>query len=166
MLGWLQDNYCCYFHKKNSTEGPVISACGCRGHCCSLSVKVTQCCFKYFMLTIIYTFTDWPHCVANVLVSVKQLLDSVSDRFYYNCFINIITTVCIVLSSFTFLNWSCLNILLGIVPCKRHWISFFMNIPHNNLPVIWTWPCGCIFALFQIRAEVQPPNRPAAVAVC
>lgn len=44
--------------------------------------------------------------------------------------------------------------------------KFLMNILHNNLPVICTWPCGCILNLLQIRAEFQPANRPAAGAVC
>lgn len=43
---------------------------------------------------------------------------------------------------------------------------FFVNIVSNNMPVICTGPCGFILASFQIRAEVQAANRPAAIAVC
>lgn len=65
-----------------------------------------------------------------------------------------------------FLNGSYFNIRPGSVPSNRHCIYFLVNIVSNNMPIICMGPCGLILTLFQIRAEVQAANRPAAIAVC
>lgn len=61
-------------------------------------------------------------------------------------------------------------ILLVSVQSKKDlkvFLFFFMHILQTKLPVFCFWPCGSVLVLvlFQTRAEVQPPHRPAARAV-